>query len=48
MMKHQTGKHDHMPASQGSQQPLIIAHQAAEARGPGEGALDHPAAWQQD
>src|SRR5947209_17693832 len=48
MMKHQTGKHDQVQASQRSRKPLIIAHQASEACRPGEGAFDHPSSWQQD
>jgi hypothetical protein len=30
MMKHQTGKHDQVQASQSSRKPLIVAHQASE------------------
>src|SRR5258706_284878 len=48
MMKHQTGKHDQVQASQSSRKPLIIAHQASEAYRPGEGAFHHPSSRQQD
>jgi hypothetical protein len=33
---------------EGLREPLVVAGEAAEAGGPGEGPLDHPAPGQQD
>jgi len=33
---------------EGCIEPLIVSSESAEACGPGEGAFDHPATWQQD
>src|ERR1035437_5884963 len=30
-----------------SVEPFVVSGESAEARGPGEASLDHPAAWQQ-
>lgn len=43
-MQHQTGERQERQPRHGFWQPLIVAGQAAEARQPGEAALDHPAA----
>src|SRR5258708_40274532 len=48
MRKHKISEHDQMKASQRRGKPLIIAHQAPEARCPSERALHHPTPGQQD
>jgi hypothetical protein len=47
-MEHEAGKGDEVQARQCLGQTLVVACQAAEARGPGEAALDHSAAGKQD
>lgn len=47
-MEHQAGKGDEVQARQDLGQPLIVASQAAETRGPGKAPLDHPAARQEE
>ena len=39
---------DEMEAGDGLRQSLVVAREAPEAGGPGEGTLDHPAAGEQD
>ena len=37
-----------MKSFEGCIEPLIVSGESSEACGPGEGAFDHPATWQQD
>ena len=47
-MKHEGDKSQPMITGQGVCQSFVIASQAAEARGPSEGAFHHPSAREQD
>ena len=42
-MQHQASKGDEVQSCEDRRQPLVVTRQAAEARGPGEAALDDPA-----
>src|SRR5258708_9784848 len=42
LMQHEAGEGQEMQARQGRKQVLVVARQAAEARHPGEAALNHP------
>ena len=47
-MGHEAGEADEVQAVHGLRQSLVVADEAAEARGPGERALNDPAPGQQD
>lgn len=47
-MKHETGKHNQVQASQGGRKPLVITHQPSEPRGPRKRAFHNPSPRQQD
>lgn len=42
-MKHETGEGEKVQPCQRRSEPLVVASQAPESRGPGEIALDDPA-----
>jgi hypothetical protein len=48
LMEHQTRKHHQVQASQRAGKPLIVVDQSPKAGDPGERALHHPSARQQD
>ena len=43
VLEHETGEDDEVETDQRRREPLVVARQAAEARGPGEVAFDDPA-----
>ena len=47
-MEFEAREGDEVEAGQDGEAALVVAHQAAEAHLPGEGALDDPAPGQQD
>ncbi len=48
MLEHEADEGDEVEVGEGAGVLLVVLDEAAEARGPGEGALDDRAAWQQD
>ena len=47
LVEHEAGEGQEMQAEQRRREPLVVAGEAAEAGGPCEVALDHPAFGQQ-
>jgi hypothetical protein len=45
--EHEACEGEGVESVEGCSEALIVSGESAEACGPGEGAFDHPAAWQQ-